>query len=158
MPPHQVLARDYSRLPVPPMSAFGPTSAVRVPGFGLGVPDRPVPARASSRGTRATAGTYLDATSVTSRPECRADTKGETVDLIGVLKNPPAKAGNGRSVMDVWADSLSEGERAAVYAAAANPDWGHVALRDVLAAAGAPKLSDNSLRSWRVKQGWHRGA
>lgn len=80
------------------------------------------------------------------------------MDLITRLDAPISSAPLGRSSVDVWADTLTEDERAAVYKAAANPDWGHVALRDTLASAGAPHLSENSFRSWRVKQGWHRGA
>jgi len=56
--------------------------------------------------------------------------------------------------MDDWCDTLTDTERAAVHAAALNPAWGHVALRDALAAEGAPRLSDNSLAAWRRKIGW----
>ena len=80
------------------------------------------------------------------------------MDLVTKLSNPPASQPIGRSSLDVWADTLTVTEREAVYQAARNTDWGHVALRDLLAAEGAPALSDNSFRSWRVKQGWHRGA
>lgn len=80
------------------------------------------------------------------------------MDLVTKLSNPPASQPIGRSSIDVWADTLTVAEREAVYQAARNTDWGHVALRDLLAAEGAPLLSDNAFRSWRVKQGWHRGA
>lgn len=77
------------------------------------------------------------------------------MDLATLLAAPPRKQPAGRrSVIDDWADTLPDSERAAVYQAAANPAWGHVALRDTLVEAGAPFLADTSLRTWRKKHGW----
>lgn len=56
------------------------------------------------------------------------------MDLVTKLNNPPASQPIGRSSIDVWADTLTVTEREAVYQAARNTDWGHVALRDLLAA------------------------
>ena len=78
------------------------------------------------------------------------------MSLIDVLANPPKQTRAGRSIIDDWADTLPETERDAVYKAAINPDWGHIALRDTLVKAGAPFVADSSLRTWRVKLGWRR--
>lgn len=56
--------------------------------------------------------------------------------------------------MDEWADKLPTEERDAVYNAATNPEWGHVALLRALVVEGAPDMSDTSFRSWRVKNGF----
>lgn len=56
--------------------------------------------------------------------------------------------------MDVWIETLTEPEREAVLKAALSPAWGHVALRDTLAAEGAPRISDNAFGAWRRKIGW----
>jgi len=55
--------------------------------------------------------------------------------------------------MDLWVESRPETEQQAILTAAINPEWGHVALRDVLVAEGAPELADTSFRSWRKKVG-----
>lgn len=78
------------------------------------------------------------------------------MDLADRLANPPATHKAGKSVLDVWAEGLTETERAAVYKAALNLDWGHVALRDALHESGAPFIAETSLRQWRVKHGWRR--
>jgi len=80
------------------------------------------------------------------------------LSLIEALSNIPAGRKHARSVIDDWADTLSEAEREAVYAAARNHGWAHTALRDVLCGAGAPDVSANAVRDWRLKNGWRRDA
>ena len=75
-------------------------------------------------------------------------------ELIEELSAPPAKRPTARSVMDVWLDGQTESRREAVLAAATANGWGHVSLRDKLVAYGAPALSDNAIREWRIKHGW----
>jgi hypothetical protein len=55
--------------------------------------------------------------------------------------------------MDVWVETRTETEQAAILTAAINPEWGHVALRDALTAEGAPDMSDTAFRQWRKKVG-----
>ena len=74
--------------------------------------------------------------------------------LSSRLASPTSGRTPVKSAVDVWADSLPETDREAVYQAARNPDWGHVALRDALHAEGAPFMSDTAFRGWRKKHGW----
>lgn len=79
------------------------------------------------------------------------------MNLIESLATPPQKtAPDIRSRIDIWADTLPEGERKAVIDAARNSAWEHTALREVLIGAGMPELSANAVRAWRMKQGWRR--
>jgi hypothetical protein len=73
--------------------------------------------------------------------------------LTDRLAAPPAKYRPGRSVMDVWLESRPEGEQAIILSAAANSEWGHVALLKELVSEGAPDMSDTAFRAWRVKRG-----
>lgn len=56
--------------------------------------------------------------------------------------------------MDIWVDTLTPEDRAAVQKATTDTAWGHVALRDALHAEGAPFLADTTFRAWRKKHGW----
>lgn len=76
------------------------------------------------------------------------------MSLIEALSTPPPARKPHKLVLDAWAETLSEEEREAVYAAAINNEWGHRALMKVLVEAGAPVMSDNTLRTWRVRHGW----
>lgn len=76
------------------------------------------------------------------------------MDLIEKLAAPPAKRTPTKSVIDHWLESRPESEQRAILTAAVNPEWGHVALRATLAAAGCPKLSDTSFRRWRMNKGY----
>jgi hypothetical protein len=55
--------------------------------------------------------------------------------------------------MDVWLESRPEAEQTIILDAATNREWGHVALLKELVAEGAPEMSDNSFRQWRMKRG-----
>ena len=70
------------------------------------------------------------------------------------LATPPARHISNRSRMDVWADTLPETEREAVYKAAADKAWGHMDLLRVLMSEGAPKIADTSFRKWRTTVGY----
>lgn len=80
------------------------------------------------------------------------------MSLVDLLANPPASRHVARSRMDVWADTLTEAERDALLAAAVNPDWPHTALRDIIAQAGGPDVSANTVCEWRKRIGWRRDA
>jgi hypothetical protein len=73
--------------------------------------------------------------------------------LIERLTEAPPKRPPVKSVMDVWLESRPEAEQKIILDAAMNREWGHVALLKELVAEGAPELSDNSFRAWRVKRG-----
>lgn len=74
--------------------------------------------------------------------------------LIQRLSSPPPSRKPQKLALDAWIETLPEDERTAVYAAATNNEWGHRALIDVLKEAGAPVMSDNTLRTWRIRHGW----
>lgn len=81
----------------------------------------------------------------------------QTVDsLIQKLATPPTRRQTGKSVLDVWVETLPATDQEAVLKAAGDPAWGHVALREVIVSEGAPKLSDNAVREWRYKHGLAR--
>ena len=80
------------------------------------------------------------------------------MSLIDALATPPEEARTWRSKMDVWLTTLSDDERAAVLAAALNPAWSHSALLQTLRQNGGPDITDNTLRVWRIRQGWKRDA
>lgn len=75
------------------------------------------------------------------------------MNLIQKLAEPPVTRPLGKSVMDLWVESRSENEQAAILVAASNPVWGHVALLRELVAEGAPDISDTAFRQWRMKRG-----
>jgi hypothetical protein len=76
------------------------------------------------------------------------------VNLIEELAAPPAKRPKGKSLIDEWLETRPEPEQQAILVAATNPQWGHIALRDTLADAGCPKLSDTAFRMWRMNKGY----
>lgn len=80
------------------------------------------------------------------------------MSLIDALSNPPETTRHWRSQIDVWADTLTEPEREALLAAATNLAWPHSSLRNVIAEAGGPDVSANTVYEWRKKHGWRRDA
>lgn len=76
--------------------------------------------------------------------------------MITELAAPKVAARNGKSVMDVWVDSLTPERREAVLAAVVNRDWGHTALLELLKTYGAPEIADTSFGTWRRKRGLPR--
>lgn len=80
----------------------------------------------------------------------------QTVALLETLTNPPQRSTGGRTVMDVWVDTLSAEEKTAVLTAARNPDWRHTDLLEALTAEGAPTVAHTTFGSWRRKVGLPR--
>jgi len=80
------------------------------------------------------------------------------VGLIEKLQAPPSSRPSRGSRIDVWAATLPDDERQAVYEAAKNPDWGHVPLLNTLLEAGMPSISASSLQTWRHNNGLPRRA
>lgn len=76
--------------------------------------------------------------------------------MIDALANPRARVVAGKSRMDVWAETLTDERREAVFAAAANPAWGHTDLLTELVKYGAPEIQPNTLADWRRKKGLPR--
>lgn len=67
--------------------------------------------------------------------------------LSEALKTPPSR--ETKTVMDVWLESLTDEDQAAVWAALHNPDWRHTDLLAAVIAEGAPQISDRTFGEWR---------
>lgn len=72
--------------------------------------------------------------------------------LKDALKTPPARKVAGyRSRVDVWRDSLSDADRAALDDAVRNPDWSNAALHEVVTGEGVD-IGESAFRDWRKRQ------
>lgn len=84
---------------------------------------------------------------------CFVPEREAPVSLIERLAAPAQRTHQSKSIMDVWVEGRPESEQEAILTAAINPAWGHVALLRELQSEGAPEISDNSFRQWRLKRG-----
>lgn len=71
--------------------------------------------------------------------------------LADALKTPPARDSRGRSILDIWLETLTLTDRTAVVNALHNPEWRHYELQAALEAEGAPKVADTTFGTWRRK-------
>jgi hypothetical protein len=78
------------------------------------------------------------------------------VALLETLSNPPQRSTGGRSVIDIWIDTLNPEDHNAVLTAARNPAWRHTDLLEALIAEGAPRIADTTFGAWRRKVGLPR--
>ena len=78
------------------------------------------------------------------------------MDLIEALQHPPEDVRTQRPKLDVWMETRSEKEQAALRTAALDHAWMHTALRAVLVEAGAPNMSSKAVAEWRTRLGWRR--